>query len=356
MPYLSTTHIQSLDLALPLGSLIVVSGVNGFIGSHIADQLLAIGYRVRGTVRSLERSGWLEEYFGQKYETASFELIEVVEIDKEGAFDDAVAGAKGVVHTASINNLDRNPDNVVPKIIAATLGIAKSAAKSPSVKRLVLTSSIAAVADPKPGVAEELTKDTYNEEAVEITYSGNIPPGLFGGHTVYAAGKTKAEQAFWQWYKEEKPDLVVNTVLPSPCFGRVLSVEKQGFGSANAVLKLLFDGDTSNNVLDMLLAQWYVDVVDVSILHLGGLLLPEVKSERLFANAGTYTVNDFLRIFRTLHPDLNISDDIPNVKPDLRKVPNERPAEVLKLLGVPGWTSLEDCVGPLAEQFAAASE
>ncbi|RSM18667.1 hypothetical protein CDV31_002387 [Fusarium ambrosium] len=356
MPYLSTTHIQSLDLALPLGSLILVSGVNGFIGSHIADQLLAIGYRVRGTVRSLERSGWLKEYFGQKYDATSFELIEVVEIDREGAFDNAVAGAEGVVHTASINNLDRNPDNVVPKIIAATLGIAKSAAESPSVKRLVLTSSIAAVADPKPGVAEELTKDTYNEEAVEITYSGNIPPGLFGGHTVYAAGKTKAEKAFWQWYEEEKPDLVVNTVLPSPCFGRVLSVEKQGFGSANAVLKLLFDGDTSDNVLNILLAQWYVDVVDVSILHLGALLLPEVKSERLFANAGTYTVNDFLRIFRTLHPDLNISDDIPNIKPDLRKVPNERPAEVLKLLGVPGWTSLEDCVGPLAEQFAAASE
>ena len=47
-------------------------------------------------------------------------------------------------------------------------------------------------------------------------------------------------------------------VLPSPCFGKVLSVENQGFGSANAVLKLLFDGDTSDNVLDMLLARKYI--------------------------------------------------------------------------------------------------
>lgn len=97
MPYLSNTHVQSLNLALPTKSLIVISGVNGFIGSHIADQLLAIGYRVRGTVRSLERSRWLKEYFTQRYEAASFELIEVVEIDKEGAFDNAVAGMQSSI-------------------------------------------------------------------------------------------------------------------------------------------------------------------------------------------------------------------------------------------------------------------
>lgn len=123
-------------------------------------------------------------------------------------------GAQGIIHTASINNLDRNPDNVVPKIIASTLGIAKSAARVPSVKRLVLTSSVAAVADPKPGVVEELTTDTYNEEVVEATDSGNLPAGLFGGHTVYAAGKTKAEQGLWQWYREEKPHFVLNTGRP----------------------------------------------------------------------------------------------------------------------------------------------
>ncbi|KAK7415952.1 hypothetical protein QQX98_005525 [Neonectria punicea] len=284
MRHLSTKHLESLNLALPPGSLIVVSGANGFIGSHVCDQLLAIGYLVRGTVRSLERSGWLKEYFERTYKAGNFELVEVPEIDKEGAFDEAITGAQGIIHSAPINSLDRDPDNVVPKIIATTLGIAKSAAKVPSVKRLVLTSSIAAVADPKPGVAEALTTDTYNEEVVEITDSGNIPAGLFGGHT------------------------------------------------------------------------WYIDVVDVSDLHLGALLLPEVRSERLFGSADRYTVNDFLRIFRMLYPDRGVGDDIPNVKPDLRKVPIERPAEVLKLLGVPGWTSLEDCIKPLAEQFAAASK
>lgn len=92
MRHLSTKHLESLRLALSPGSLIVVSGANGFIGSHVCDQLLAIGYLVRGTVRSLERSGWLKEYFERIYKAANFELVEVSEIDKEGAFDEAIAG------------------------------------------------------------------------------------------------------------------------------------------------------------------------------------------------------------------------------------------------------------------------
>ncbi|KAF5980165.1 aldehyde reductase II [Fusarium coicis] len=319
MPNLSPQHIAGLDLALLPGSLIVVTGANGFIGSHICDQLLGIGYQVRGTVRSLERSHWLRDYFENKYRSPKFQLVVVPDIDKEGAFDEAVA--------------DRNPSNVVPKMIAATLNLAKSASKSSSVKRLVLTLSIAAVADPKPGVIETLTTETYNEEAVAIVDSGTIPQGFIGGHTVYAAAKTKSEKAFWEYYAERMPDIVLQ-VLPSPCFGKVLSVEDQGFGSANAVLKLLFDGDTSCNILDMLLAQWYVDVVDVSVLLIGALLLSEVKGERIFGSAGRYTVNDLLHIFRSLYPDRGIANDLPNIQHDLRKLPSERSAQMLKLMGM----------------------
>lgn len=46
--------------ALPPGSKIFVTGVNGFIGSHIADQLLAEGYRVTGTTRDLTKVAWLQ--------------------------------------------------------------------------------------------------------------------------------------------------------------------------------------------------------------------------------------------------------------------------------------------------------
>ena len=80
------------DPAIPLGSFIVVSGVSGFIGSHVADQLLAAGYKVRGTTRSVQKSVWLEVYFKNKYSSDSFELIQVPDMAAESAFDEAVIG------------------------------------------------------------------------------------------------------------------------------------------------------------------------------------------------------------------------------------------------------------------------
>lgn len=102
--------------------------------------------------------------------------------------------------------------------------------------------------------------------------------------------------------------------------------------------------------------EWFIDVEDVSLLHIGALVLSGVKSERLFGCAGRYTVNDFLRIFRTLYPDRGIMHDVDNVPHDLRKVPNERSADVLKKMGVPGWKCLEDCIGQLTHQFAKVSQ
>jgi nucleoside-diphosphate-sugar epimerase len=98
MSNLSPQHIAGLDLALLPGSLIVVTGANGFIGSHICDQLLGIRYQVRGTVRSLERSQWLRDYFENKYRSPKFQLVVVPDIDKEGAFDEAVAGTHSVIN------------------------------------------------------------------------------------------------------------------------------------------------------------------------------------------------------------------------------------------------------------------
>lgn len=78
--------------AVPYGEFIVVSGVTGFIGSHVADQLLTAGYKVRGTTRSVRKGVWAEEYFKKKYGSDNFELREVPDMAAEGAFDEVVQG------------------------------------------------------------------------------------------------------------------------------------------------------------------------------------------------------------------------------------------------------------------------
>lgn len=82
------------DAVLSPGSLMLVTGVNGFVGSYVADQILEYGYRVRGTVRSVQKAAWMTEYFDKKYGKGKFELVEVKELDKKGALDDAVKGNK----------------------------------------------------------------------------------------------------------------------------------------------------------------------------------------------------------------------------------------------------------------------
>lgn len=98
--------------AIPKGSLILVTGANSYIGSHIIDLLLELGYNVRGTVRSPKP--WLNELFEKKFGNNRFETAIIPVLEKEGALDDTMSGVSGIVHVVSrgtgaydINN-DRN--------------------------------------------------------------------------------------------------------------------------------------------------------------------------------------------------------------------------------------------------------
>lgn len=77
---------------LPKGSKVLVTGVNGFIASHIANQLLEDGYHVRGTVRSEIRGKPLLDYFESRYGEGKFETVIIPDITQKKAFKDALAG------------------------------------------------------------------------------------------------------------------------------------------------------------------------------------------------------------------------------------------------------------------------
>lgn len=88
-----------LEYSIPRGSLVLVTGANGYIGSHVVDQLLELGYNVRGTVR--DKKPWLDEFFEKKFGKGRFESVAVQAIEEVGAFATAAEGASGVVHVVS---------------------------------------------------------------------------------------------------------------------------------------------------------------------------------------------------------------------------------------------------------------
>lgn len=77
---------------LPKGSWILVTGANGYVASHVIDQLLRLGYNARGTVRDAQKSSWLTSYFSKKYPDAKFELVEVKDLTSAEALTKAAEG------------------------------------------------------------------------------------------------------------------------------------------------------------------------------------------------------------------------------------------------------------------------
>ena len=77
---------------IPPGSTVLVTGANGYIASHVADQLIQAGYLVRGTSRDVAKTVWMTDLFDNKYGKGKFEAVEVKDMAESGAFDDACKG------------------------------------------------------------------------------------------------------------------------------------------------------------------------------------------------------------------------------------------------------------------------
>ena len=89
--------------AIAEDSLILITGVTGYIASHIANELLARGYRVRGTVRDVEESRWVSELFEGKFGKGRFETATLTDMAKPGVFDEAVKGLCPKVSHSSLS-------------------------------------------------------------------------------------------------------------------------------------------------------------------------------------------------------------------------------------------------------------
>lgn len=206
---------------IPAGSTVLVTGSNGYLASHIVDQLLSSGYHVRGTVRSLDRGSWLLSYFSDKCGPDRLTLHVVPDMSIPDAFTDAMQGCAGVVHVAS--NLSFSPvaADVIPGVEKTVQYLLASVTKTPSVKRFVLTSSSSAAVFPVPDKRFKVFADSWNDFSVEQAWKEGEVEGK--GYHVYCASKVAAEKAMWKFVEENKDCAVeCNAVLPYFVMGKVL--------------------------------------------------------------------------------------------------------------------------------------
>lgn len=228
--------MAQLETTIPKGSLVLVTGATGYVATHVIQSFLTRGYKVRGTVRNLEKASWLTTSLFQTYAAAgSFSLIHVPTLADPHAFDAAVKGVSAIAHVASVVTFDSDPAKVIPQTVLGATSILSAALNEPSVKSFVFTSSIVASAMPVPGNTTHVTHDTFNETAIALAWT---PPAT--GGVVYMASKAAAEKAVWDFVAEKKPHFSVNTVAPATIIGQPL--HQSHLDSAGHWLKPLFDG------------------------------------------------------------------------------------------------------------------
>ncbi|KAL7906100.1 NAD(P)-binding protein [Trichoderma velutinum] len=290
----------------PQGSWVLVTGVTGFVASHIAKAFLDRGFKVRGTARNLDRASWLTKDVLKDFAArGDFEVSQVADLADDHTFDEAIKGVSAIVHVASIVTFDPDPNKVIPKTVADSTSILEAATREQSVKAFVYTSSIGAVTMPRPGNDTQVTWDTYNNFATQAAWA---PPPYepSRGMLTYMA-------------KERKPQFTINSI------------------------RNLYDGDTS--FWGPHGANYGVDVKDVAVLHVAAALDPDVNSARLQAWGHKCNGNDVLAIMRKHYPDHKFVDDMDNQTVLTFSADFSEPLALLKKwANQDGWKPLEQTV------------
>ena len=287
-------------------SQVLVTGGSGFIAIWCVYQLLERGHKVRATVRSEDKGKYLQSVFKKYGDSLSFIIAE--DLEKQGAFDDAVKDVDAVLHTASPFhfNIEGDPKRtLINPAVNGTRNVLSSILKHGSnVKRVVITSSFAAILDSTRQGHIVYTEKDWNISSVEnVEKKGKDQEGP----DAYRASKTMAERAAWQFVEENKPTWDLVTVNPPLVFGPILhqvnSPEKLNT-SVGFVWGLMHGSKKEDDLLAP--AGNCVDVRDVAYAHVEALVRPDAGGNRFAASLGPFVYQDVVDV---IHSDSSVPSD-----------------------------------------------
>jgi dihydroflavonol-4-reductase len=259
---------------------VCVTGASGFVASQLVALLLEKGHRVRGTIRSAKRQEALARVLALPGAAERLEIVEADLLDPP-SLERAVAGCEIVMHTASPYILSyRDPQKeLVDPAVNGTRDTLRACKAAGTVKRVVITSSMAAITDEPDRV---LTEADWNQKS---SLQRNA----------YYYSKVLAEKEAWRYADEEKPGFDVVVINPWMVIGPSLV---PSLNESNKVLADLLGGKYPGIVS---LAWGFVDVRDVARAHLLAAETPAAKGRYVCA-AVTLTMRELVERLRRLAP------------------------------------------------------
>jgi dihydroflavonol-4-reductase len=242
---------------------VLVTGGSGFIGLHCIQQLLDQGYEVRCTVRSESKKQEIVDSMTTHSLNAHNLEIVMADLLKDEGWDEAVSGCEYVLHVASpfILEVPSDENILIKPALEGTLRVL-NACKNNKVKKVVLTSSVAAIA------YGHKDKKVFDENDWSDTGPGITP---------YAKSKTLAEKAAWDFVNqlsdEDKFDLTV--INPVAVTGPMLTSD---IGTSNEMLVKLASGSMPACPK---IHMGFVDVRDVAKAHIFSMKSEKTNGERI---------------------------------------------------------------------------
>jgi dihydroflavonol-4-reductase len=239
---------------------VLVTGASGYIAGFVIKALVADGWQVRGTIRSLARAAEVRATLG----LPELELV-ACDLTRDDGWAEAMAGIHFVQHIASPipSGEPRNPDDL---IVPAREGALRALrfARAAGVSRVVMTSSMAAIAYGHGERGAPFTEADWSDVAGRDAYA-------------YIKSKTLAERAARDWMTEHGAPMEYVSINPAAVLGPVLGAD---FSTSLEVVKKLLDGALPGLPR---LGFGVVDVRDVADLHVKAMTAPGMNGERFIA-------------------------------------------------------------------------
>ncbi len=267
---------------------VLVTGGSGYIASFCIAHLLRGGAQVVTTVRGLAREEEVRATI-RKLVIADDRLkVVIADLNADAGWQEACSGCSGVLHVASpfpIRNPKKDDDLVRPARDGA-LRVLK-AARDAGVRRVVITSSTAAVAYGHGGRSKPFTEADWSDPSDRTDSSA------------YERSKMIAERAAWDWHYQEGGALELVTVCPGAVIGPVLGVN---YSASIDIVKKLMDG----SVPGLPCFGWpLADVRDIADLHVRALHAPNAAGQRFIGAGPFYWMEDVARVLRERVPELS---------------------------------------------------
>jgi dihydroflavonol-4-reductase len=257
---------------------VLVTGATGYIGLHCIHQLLNQGYAVNGSVRSPERKDEIVNAL-HSHNTSTENLnLYTLNLTEDAGWDEAMEGCDFLIHVASPISLERTDEAYFVQPAIDGVKRALSFAKKYNIKKVVLTSSVAAIFDSLE------KKDIYDES----DWSDPDNPHI----SAYSKSKTLAEKAAWEFWKTVGHPFDLAVINPALVVGASISGD---IGESNKAVEMVASGRMPVAVPLMF---GYVDVRDVAAAHILAMQNPASNGERFALVEKDLWYTDVAKILR----------------------------------------------------------